>query len=85
MSEDFPRNIRQSVMGRASSGVDRRGGRKKGKELVCRWREEQVGRMKGGPRSAAEPAVDLARTCHFQGALIRQLRWINSMQVDILT
>ena len=34
---------RQSVMGRASSGVDRLGGRKKGKELVCRWREEQVG------------------------------------------
>ena len=49
MGEDFPRNIRQSIMGRASSGVDRRGGRKKGKELVCRWREEQVGRINGGP------------------------------------
>ena len=49
VGEDFPRNIRQSVMGRASSGVDRRGGRKKGKELVCRWREEQVGRINGGP------------------------------------
>ena len=43
MGEDFPRNIRQSNMGRASSGVDMRVGRKKGKELVCRWREEQVG------------------------------------------
>ena len=43
MGEDFPRNIRQSIMGKASSGVDRQGGRKEGKELVCRWREEQVG------------------------------------------
>ena len=64
MGEDFPRNIRQSAMGRVSSGVDRRGGREKGKELVCRWREEQVGGANGGPRSAAESAVDLAGTCH---------------------
>ena len=38
-----PAILGMSIMGRASSGVDRRGGRKKGKELVCRWREEQVG------------------------------------------
>ena len=43
MGADLPRNIRQSAMGRVSSGVDRRGGREKDKELVCRWREEQVG------------------------------------------
>lgn len=72
MGTDFPRNIRQSAMGRVSSGVDRRGGREKGKELACRQREEQGGVDKWRSRSAAEPAVDLARTCHFQGALIRQ-------------
>ena len=49
MGEDFPRKFRQLIMGRASSGVDRRGGRNKGKELVCRWREEQVGWINGGP------------------------------------
>ena len=43
MGADFPRNIRQSAMGRVSSGVDRRGGREKGKELACRQREEQGG------------------------------------------
>ena len=69
---DFPRNIRQSAMGRVSSGADRRGGREKGKELVCRWREEQVGLANGGPNPLQKPAVDLVRTCHFQGALIRQ-------------
>ncbi len=72
MGEDFLRKFRQSIMGRASSGVDRRGGREKGKEVACRQREEQGGVNRWRSRSAAEPAVDLARTCHFQGALIRQ-------------
>ena len=70
MGEDFPRNIRQSIMGRASSGVDRRDGRKKGRELVCRWRGGAGGVNNGGPDLLRKPAVDLARTCHFQGALI---------------
>ena len=43
MGADSPGNTMQSATGRVSSGVDRRGGREKGKELACRWREEQVG------------------------------------------
>ena len=49
MGADSPGNTMQSAMGRVSSGVDRRGGRKKGKELVCRCREEQGGWINGGP------------------------------------
>ena len=85
MGADFPRKIRQSAMGRVSLGVDRRGGREKGKELVCRWREEQVGCNKWRSRSAAEPAVDLACTCHFQGAHIFNQEGAYVKQVDIPT
>ena len=64
MGEGFPRKFRQSIMGRASSGVDRRGGRKKGRELVWRW-GKAGGVNNGGPDLLREPSVDLARTCHF--------------------
>ena len=85
MGEDFPRNIRQSVMGRASSGVDRRGGREKGRELVWRWRGKAGGVNNGGPDLLRKPAVDLAHTCHFQGAHIFNQERTYVKQVNIPT
>ena len=70
VGEGFPRRFRQSVMGRASSRVDRRGGRKKGRELVWRCREEAGGVSDCGPDLLRKSAVDYAHTFHFQGAHI---------------
>ena len=85
VGEGFPRRFRQSVMGRASSGVDRRGGRKKGRELVWRWRGGAGGVNNGGPDLLRKPAVDLARTCHFQGAHIFNQERTYVKQVNIPT
>ena len=85
MGEGFPRKFRQSIMGRASSGVGRRGGRKKGRELVCRWRGGTGGVNNGGPDLLRKPAVDLARTCHFQGAHIFNQERTYVKQVNIPT
>ena len=70
MGADFLRNTRQSVMGRASSGVDRRGGRRGGGELMHGLCEEWNEAGYGSPIMLRKPAVDLLRTCHFQGANI---------------
>ena len=85
VGEGFPRKFRQSIMGRASSGVDRRGGRKKGRELVWRWRGGAGGVNNGGPDLLRKPAVDLARTCHFQGAHIFNQERTYVKQVNIPT
>ena len=85
VGEGFPRKFRQSIMGRASSGVDRRGGRKKGRELVWRCREEAGGVSDGGPGLLRKSAVDHAHTCHFQGAHIFNQERTYTKQVDIPT
>ena len=43
MGEGFPRKFRQSIMGSASSGVDRRGGRKKAENWCGGVGKNQVG------------------------------------------
>ena len=85
MGEGFPRKFRQSNMFKASSGVDRRGERKKGRELVWRWRGGAGGVNNGGPDLLWKPAVDLARTCHFQGAHIFNQERTYVKQVNIPT
>ena len=85
MGEVFPRKFRQSIMGRASSGVDRRGGREKGRELVWRWRGKASGVSNGDPDLLQKPAVDLACICHFQGAHIFNQERTYAKQVDIPT
>ena len=85
VGEGFPRKFRQSIMGRASSGVDRRGGRKKGRELVWRWRGKASGVSNGDPDLLQKPAVDLACTCHFQGAHIFNQERTYVKQVNIPT
>ena len=54
VGEGFPRKFRQSIIGRASSGVDRRGGREKGRELVWKWRGKASG--------VSSPGDDLVTT-----------------------
>ena len=66
VGEGFPRKFRQSIMGRASSGVDRRGGRKKRQRIGVEVQEEAGGVSDGGPDLLRKSAVDHAHTCHFQ-------------------
>ena len=85
VGEGSPRKFRQSIMGRATSGVDRRCERKKGRELVWRCREEAGGVSDGGPDLLRKSAVDLARTCHFQGAHIYNQERTYFKQINIPT
>ena len=72
MCEGFPGSVRQSIMGRVGPGTCRRGGRRGGKELMWIGAGEEMGGCGSPMNTLRKPAVDFSRTCHFEGALIRQ-------------